>query len=154
MRFLRRFFPKKTESVAEFVDFVLRNRCMKVEVVMAANTLPQPGLPGISMFEIFSGGNGEIGTEYLIFSTTTAPDGEKMEYVHARTSRYVASCDYAQDHEQHAFKMFLDAERLADALRHRLATVPVDLLGSSKIPMTKATRDDLRRRAKEGGILH
>jgi len=146
-RFFWKFFPKKTESMNVFVDFVLRNRCTRVEVAPMTSVLAQLGLPGVSLFVLFSVEMDDIGTAYYVCCTAITSRGEKMVYEYKRVARYVPQREYAADHERCALEIFLEAEQCASLLDYRLGTVRVELLGSSGMPMSKTTREDLHRRA-------
>lgn len=143
-RLFRKLFPKRTESMDVFVDFVLRNGCQKVEVAATDGAVSLPGPAGASMF-VFSATE-DIGTVYSVCCSAVAQHGEKMVYDHMRVVRYVSRHEYAADHERCALDVFFAAEKCAATLDQRLATVNVELLGASGIPVTGATREELHRR--------
>lgn len=137
--------------MGEFIDFVLRNRCARVEVMTTSSALSMPGIAGCSMFVLFSAATDDIGTAYGVCCSAVAPHGEKMVYDHLRVVRYVSQCEYAADHERHAFEIFFKAEKCFAELERRLGNVTVELVNGSGIPITGATREELHRRKGEHG---
>jgi len=146
-RFFWKFFPKKTESMNVFVDFVLRNRCTRVEVAPMTSVLAQLGLPGVSLFVLFSVEMDDIGTAYYVCCTAITSRGEKMVYEYKRVARYVPQREYAADHERCALEIFLEAEQCASLLdyRHRAS-------GASWLIGNAHEQDNARRSASARNV--
>lgn len=100
-------FPKRTESMDEFIDFVLRNACARIEVAATHTALSQPGMAGVSMFAVFSSGANALGTAYDVCCVAVAPDGKRMKYNHMHVVQYVSPCEYEADHTLHMTEIFL-----------------------------------------------
>lgn len=152
---LNNFFKRtRVTSMSDFIDHVLRGRCTEVEVTPMHRNGGLIGFPGFSFgAPSLLHGDDAIYEEYYLSHVAFLPSGGRITYEGERTKRCPTLDVAAADHEKEALRIFLAAEKSARALRGTLATVRVDVVFESGIPVSNATRRELYARAAEHGLF-
>lgn len=148
------FKRQRASSMNDFIHRVLKERCTEVEVTPMHKNSGLIGFPGFSFgASSLLHANDAIHEEYYLSYIAFLPSGGRITYEGERTQR-CSTLDVAKDdHEKEALRIFLAAEKSARALRAALATVHVDVVFESGMPVGAATRRELYARAGEYGLL-